>query len=64
MSRDEAMPGAAFEVQAIPEYLTLTCGYVDQRWLVNSFGMPLGILLVPQTHKLSESLRPVDKSVG
>jgi hypothetical protein len=39
MSKDEAMPGAAFVVQVIPEYLTLTCGYVDQRWLVNSFGM-------------------------
>jgi len=49
MSKDEAMPGAAFEVQGIPEYLTLTCGYVDQRWLVNSFGMALGILLVPQS---------------
>jgi len=58
------MPGAAFEVQGIPEYLTLTCGYVDQRWLVNSFGMAQGFCLVRQRHKLSESLRPVDKSEG
>ena len=48
MSKDEAMPGTAFEVQGIPEYLTLTCGYVDQRWLVNSFGMAQGFYLVRQ----------------